>query len=86
MTNLRSPEYINDYRKFYAGTLVQYICNENGFLKRNLTYTVDSFIDNSDIIVYVRGVGNVRGRLLISLNLPNGRKSCYIPANNFKKV
>tara|TARA_Y100000991_G_scaffold205368_1_gene181621 strand:- start:1987 stop:2247 length:261 start_codon:yes stop_codon:yes gene_type:complete len=86
MTNLRSIKYINDYKKFYGGTLVQYIGNENGFLKRNVTYTVDSFIDNSDKTVYIRGVGNVRGRFLISLNLPNGRKSCYIPANNFKKV
>ena len=86
MENLRSPEYINDYRKFYGGTLVQYIGNEYTFLKRNITYTVESFVDLSDNTVYVHGVGNIKGSFLIWLNLPNGRKSCYIPANNFKKV
>lgn len=86
MINLRSPEYLSDYRLFYVGTLVKYKGNDNGLLKRDVIYSVDSFIDNSHITVYMPGVGNIKGRLLISLNLPNGKKTCYIPAHKFEKV
>jgi len=85
MDDLRSTLYIKDYNKFNGGTLVKYIGPESkrGILDRNKTYTVDNFLDLRDRSLPTK---RLSGRLLIQIKLPNGQKTCYVAANNFKKV
>ncbi len=88
MTDLKSKAYLIDYTKFYGGTTVQYTGPESeiGIFVRNVIYTVYDFVDLSDSKVFIKNAGVIRGRLLIRIKLPNGKKTCYVPAYNFKKV
>ena len=88
MDDLRSTLYIQDNNKFYGGTLVKYIGpeSERGILDRNKIYTVDNFLDLRDRSGPTKRTSHIRGRLLIQIKLPNGQKTCYVAANNFKKV
>jgi hypothetical protein len=71
---------------FYGGTKVKYVGQANNLLDNKTVYTVNNFVDLRNNIVVLGNGMQVRGRLLVQLDLPNGKKTSYLSVQDLKRV
>lgn len=71
---------------YFGGKQVVWIGKNNEILNHNTIYTIDNFIDCSDVRVKLSDKKIIFGRLLIQVKLKNGQKSEYLPFSSFRNV
>ena len=71
---------------YFRGKQVFWIGKNNDNLNHNTIYTIDNFINNSNIRVKISNKKIITGQILIQVKLKNGYKSEYLPFSSFRNV